>query len=322
MQTLCADIGNFSVLTAIADERAEITKMRSLIVDVTHKGDIREGVMHPDSPLVKTKGRFFKIGRQAGKQPNCLSAAEAGKNQTEIFLPMLLANTPDEFEGTVSMLVPSRDTKAELWIRNSVIGTHEFSVNKKPRIANFTDVEFHKESDTALLFAYQTGIIPKKSGTLLIDIGRGTVNGIIANFEDDELNILWRKSFPNQGGIGLAKTILETDLVRNQSHMTAPKIMDAIAIGRRYIGNCEEFTFEPVFDDCVKIWFKAARTAVMSAANNYLDEVNQILWCGGCAELLRPQLEGKDNHQIFLNPQYANIHALISLSGGNVKVAV
>ncbi|MDJ0674025.1 MAG: hypothetical protein QNJ36_01265 [Calothrix sp. MO_167.B42] len=322
MQTLCADIGNFSVLTAIADSRAEIIKMRSLIVDVTYKGDVREGTIQKGSPLVEIKGKCFKLGIQAGKQPNCLSAAEAGKNQPDIFLPMLLANTPDGFEGSVSMLVPTRDRASEMWIRNAVMGTHEFSVDRKPRIANFTDVEFHRESDTALHYAYLAGIVPQSSGTLLIDIGGGTVNAVIATFEDGELNILWRNSFDNKGGIALAKTILETDLVGNQSHMTAPKIMDAIAQDRRYIGNRPEFTFEPVFDDCVKTWFKATRVTIMSAADAYLDEVNQIVWCGGLSELLRPQLEGKESHQIFPNPQLANIHALIHFSGGgNAKVA-
>lgn len=102
MQTLCADIGNFSVLTAVADDRCTVSKMRSLIVDVTHKGDVRDGMHFDDSPLVSVKGKFFKLGRQAGRQPNCLSAAEAGKSNSDIFLPMLLANTPDGFEGSVS----------------------------------------------------------------------------------------------------------------------------------------------------------------------------------------------------------------------------
>ena len=319
MNTLCADIGNFSVLTAVAESRATVNKMRSLIVDVTHKGDVRDGLHADDSPLVEVKGKFYKLGRQAGRQPNCLSAAEAGKSNSDIFLPMLLANTPDGFEGSVSMLVPSRDSASETWIRTAILGTHEYSVNKVGRVASFTDVEFHRESDTALHYAYLSGIIPKTEGTLLIDIGGGTVNAVIATFEG-ELDILWRDSFDNRGGIALAKGILDTDHVKAQKTMKTADIMDAIANGNRYIGNRPDRSFEPVFDDCVKAWFKAIRVTVLSAADAYLDEVNQIVWMGGSVELLRPQLEGKDEQLIFPSPQYANINALINLSGGDMEV--
>ncbi|NJM19894.1 MAG: hypothetical protein HC907_14955 [Richelia sp. SM1_7_0] len=247
MNTLCADIGNFSVLTAVVDyQPTSINKMRSLIVDVTHKSEAREGLHADDSPLVGIKGKYFKIGRQAGKQPNCLSAAEAGKNQSEIFLPMLLANTPDGFEGSVSMLVPSRDKAAETWIRTAILNTHEYSVNHQNRIARFTDVEFHRESDTALLHGYLSGIVPKNDGALLIDIGGGTVNALIATFENGELDILWRESFDNRGGIALAKSILDTDCVKSQKSMSVHQIMDAIADGKRYIGNRSDRSFEPV----------------------------------------------------------------------------
>ena len=317
MNTICADIGNFSVLTAVVGNHpASINKMRSLIVDVTHKGDVRDGLHADDSPLVGVKGKFFKLGRQAGKQPNCLSAAEAGKSSTEIFLPMLLANTPDGFEGSVSMLVPSRDNASETWIRTAILGHHEFTVNHENRIARFTDVEFHRESDTALLHAYLSGIVPQNAGTLLIDIGGGTVNALIATFEDGQLDILWRESFDNRGGIALAKSILDTDHVKAQKSMSVPSIMDAIAEGKRYIGNRPDRSFEPVFDDCVKQWFKAIRVTVLSAADSYLDEVNQIIWMGGSTELLRNQLESKEGQLIFPSPQLANINALVHLSGG------
>ncbi|NJL81657.1 MAG: hypothetical protein HC836_15975 [Richelia sp. RM2_1_2] len=321
MDTLCADIGNFSVLTAVVGNKpASINKMRSLIVDVTHKGDVRDGLTADDSPLVEVKGKFFKLGRQAGRQPNCLSAAEAGKNQAEIFLPMLLANTPDGFEGSVSMLVPAFSKSAETWIRTAVLGTHEYSVNKAERIASFTDIEFHRESDTALHYAYIRGIVPPHEGTLLIDIGGGTVNAVIATFEDGELDILWRDSFDNRGGIALAKGILDTDYVKAQKTMKTADIMDAIANGKRYIGNRPDRSFEPVFDDCVKAWFKAIRVTVMSAADAYLDDVNNIVWMGGSVELLRPQLEGKDGQLVFPSPQEANINALIHFCGGDVEV--
>ena len=321
MDTLCADIGNFSVLTAVVGNKpASINKMRSLIVDVTHKGDVRDGLTADDSPLVEVKGKFFKLGRQAGRQPNCLSAAEAGKNQAEIFLPMLLANTPDGFEGSVSMLVPAWDKSAETWIRTAILGTHEYSVNKRTRIASFTDIEFHRESDTALHYAYIKGIVPQTEGTLLIDIGGGTVNAVIATFENGELDILWRDSFNNRGGIALANMILDTDYVKAQKTMKTADIMDAIANGKRYIGNRPDRSFEPVFDDCVKAWFKAIRVTVLSAADAYLDEVNQIVWVGGSVELLRPQLEGKDGQLVFPSPQEANINALIHLCGGDVEV--
>lgn len=320
--TICADIGNYSVLTSVISgtNTSSVSKMRSLIVDVTHKGDIRNGLHFDDSPLVEIKGKYYKLGRQAGKQPNCLSAAEAGKNQPEIFLPMLLANTPDGFEGSVSLLVPSRDNAAETWIRTAVLGTHEFSVNNQSRIASFTDVEFHRESDTALRYAYTTDTVPKTEGALLIDIGGGTVNAVIATFEDGELDTLWRESFDNRGGIALAKSILDTDHVKAQKTMSASAIMDAIANGNCYVGNRPDRSFEPVFDDCVKTWFKSIRVTIMAAADSYLDEVNRIIWMGGSAELLRPQIEGKEAQFIFPSPQLANINALVYLSGGDAGI--
>lgn len=56
MDTLCADIGNFSVLTAVVGNKpASINKMRSLIVDVTHKGDVRDGLTATIAPWWKLK---------------------------------------------------------------------------------------------------------------------------------------------------------------------------------------------------------------------------------------------------------------------------
>lgn len=319
MKKLRADIGNYSSFIAVDKDLIEY--IRSLIVEVTHKGDVRDGLHAFDSPLVGIKDKFYKLGRQAGKQPNCLSAAEAGKNQPEIFLPILLANTPDGFEGSVSMAVPARDKAAETWIRTSVLGTHEFSVNHQNRIASFTDIEFYRESDIALLYAYLIGLVPKDTGTLLIDIGGGTVNAIIATFEDGELDILWRESYDNRGGIALAKSILDTDEVKLQKSMSVPAIMDAIANGKRYVGNRPDRSFEAVFDDCVKAWFKAIRVTMMSAADAYLDEVNQIIWMGGSVELLRSQIESKEGQIVFPNPQLANIHALLHLTDTEIKMA-
>ncbi|MGB3761115.1 MAG: hypothetical protein WBA07_32875 [Rivularia sp. (in: cyanobacteria)] len=322
MNTICADIGNFSVLTAVVgNQPTSINKMRSLIVDVTHKGDVRDGLHASDSPLVGVKGKFFKLGHQAGKQPNCLSAAEAGKSNTEIFLPMLLANTPDGFEGSVSMLVPSRDNASETWIRTAILGAHEFSVNHQNRIASFTSVEFHRESDVALKDAYLSGIIHQTDGALLVDIGGGTVNALIATLDNGDLDILWRESFDNRGGIALAKNIIDTDCVKSQKSMSVPQIMDALADGKRYIGNRPDRSFEPVFDDCLRNWFKAIRVTVLSAADAYLDEVNYTIWMGGSVELLRPQLESKEGQLIFPSPQLANINALINLSSNIQTVA-
>ena len=168
-------------------------------------------------------------------------------------------------------------------------------------------------------YAYLTGIVPQTEGTLLIDIGGGTVNAVIATFENGELDILWRDSFDNRGGIALAKGILDTDHVKAQKTMKTADIMDAIANGKRYIGNRPDRSFEAVFNDCVKAWFKAIRVTVLSAADAYLDEVNQIVWVGGSVELLRPQLEGKDGQLVFPSPQEANINALIHLCGGEVE---
>ena len=323
MNTICIDIGNYSVLSSVvgSTDTTPVKIWRSLIYDTTNNGTVRDGLHRSDSPLVGVNGKYFKLGHQASRQPGCLSAAEAGKNQPDIFLPMLLAATPDGFDGEVSMLVPKRDSNAETWIRTAVLGQHEYSVDKVGRSASITNINFEIESETALLYAFITGLVPSDTGVLLIDIGGGTVNAVASTFCQGHLDIIWRNSYDNSGGIALASAIANTDHVKAQKTMNKADIMDAIAMGKRYICNRPDRSFEPVFDDCLRNWFKAIRTTILSDADSSLSYVTHIVWMGGAAELLRPQLQGKEGQIVFPQPQYANINALIHLNGGDIEKA-
>lgn len=326
--TLCVDIGNYSVLSAVVDgrESGNVTKMRSLIYDATHNSECRNNVHPLNSPLVVVNGKSFKVGDKASTFPGFLSAAEAGKSRTDIILPILLASTPNEFEGSIKMLVPTREELKEKLITNEIVGTHTYSItrdgSKIDSIANFTSVEFVRETDAAAKFAYENGAISPDDVVLVIDIGGGTVNTLVCNYEDDVFNTVYRKSYDNAGGIQLAQTIANTDVVKSYGKaFEIAKIMDAISDGKRFYGNRKDYSFLPVWESCVEQWFDALLSRVMSSADKYLDEVTTILWCGGGSEIIRHKVAGQSGHILLDNPQLANINGLIHSAKPQLRIA-
>lgn len=326
--TLCVDIGNYSVLTAVAG--ASISRQRSLIYDATHNKECRDGVHPADSPLIEVGGKHYKIGVLAKNYPNFLSAVEAGKSNPDLILPILLANTPDGFEGDIKFLVPVRDELTEALIKTAVVKHHEYSITSEGRrtncVCNFTNIDFVRETDSAAKFAYNSGVIAPDSVALVADIGGGTVNAVICSYDNGILHTTWRQSYDNSGGIALAQSIANTDVVKSYGRaFDTAKIMDAITEGKAYIGKRTDLSFETVLDDCITQWFNGIVTRLMSAADKYCDEVTQVVWCGGGAEIVRQRLLKKAhsglNITIIDNPQYANINGLIASVKPTLRVA-
>lgn len=316
--TLCVDIGNYSVLSAVVSgrESTEVVKMRSLIYDCTHNSDCRNNVHSSDSPMIAVNGKFYKLGKGAKNYPGFLSAAEAGKSRTDVMLPILLANTPDGFEGVVKILVPTRDEMSEKLVRSAVIGTHTYSTTVNSvtcdAIANFTGAEFIRETDSAAKFAYESGVINPSEVVLIVDIGGGTCNYVVAAYEDDVFSVRLNKSLPNSGGIALAQAISNTDVVKTYGRsFEIAKIMDAITEGKTYISNRRDLSFETVYTDCVEQWFEGLISRIMAATDKYLDEVTRIVWCGGGTEIIKDKLANQPLHLVLDNPQHANINGLI-----------
>lgn len=236
--TLCADIGNYSVLTSV--DGRDIKGMRSLIYDTTYNSECQNNIHPSDSPMIEVGSKKYKLGKLATKFDGFLSAAEFGKSKAELLLPILLANTPDGFEGTVKLLVPDDDKDSKVFVRNAVVGTHEFTLYSEGSETNtvviYNDVEFYRETDMAAKYSYDAGILDSDDVVLVVDIGGGTVNVLICDVEDG-FYVRYRNSYPNQGGINLAQTILATDLVRGYGkNFEISKVMDAIANGYRTIG--------------------------------------------------------------------------------------
>ncbi|MUH00335.1 hypothetical protein F7734_51925 [Scytonema sp. UIC 10036] len=314
--TVCADIGNYSTLISTVTGRtaSPVLKMRSLLYNCTHNGEVRDNVHTAENPLVYVNHKYWKVGRQAGLYKDHINLAEAGKNRCDLVLPLLLAGTPSGFEGEVKFLVPKRDSGAEKLLKTSIIGTHEYSVNGKEAIANFTDVAFTEETKAPAKFAFEAGVVAPNDVILLIDLGGGTCNCGVFAYEDDVFSTRFYKSYDNSGGIGLAQAICNTDLVKSYKRtVDISKIMDALTDGKTHIGNNPDYSFASVLDDCIDTWFDSLLTKVLSSTQQHLDEVTQILWCGGGSELIKNRLI-QQGQTVLDNPQYANIDALIHFS--------
>ncbi len=316
MPELCADIGNYSVLTC-ADGR-NVRQMRSLIYDCTHNSECQNNAHTPESPMVVIGNRKYKIGRMAAKFSGFLSAAEAGKSSPKILLPILLSNTPPCFEGVVKLLVPDDNKESQALIESVVVGEHEYSVysggSKVDALAEFTGVEFVREGDAAARYAYEIGAIEPSEVALIIDIGGKTTDVVVCD-NDDGFYVRLRRSYAGYGGISVAQSILDSDLVRSYGRVfEVAKTMDAITAGKRYIGNRKEYSFEDIYTDCVDQWFGKLMSKILTEFDSQLVDVTKIVWVGGGAELVREKVEGEDMNIVLPSPQHANLNGLIGSS--------
>lgn len=124
----CADIGNYSSITALKGEKPRV--MRSVFLDVTYTS--ARDIDTEDSPSVKLDDKVLVLGERATKQKNPHTAAERGKQLPEFVKPFTLAGLRQDFEGTVRFLVPERSLPDEDCIRKTLIcDTHQVVVNGK-----------------------------------------------------------------------------------------------------------------------------------------------------------------------------------------------
>ena len=310
---LYADIGNYSVLASV--DGNDISQMRSLIYDTTYNGECQNNIHPIESPMIELGVKKYKLGFLAAKFDGFLSAAEFGKSKTELLLPILLANSPDGFSGTVKLLVPNDDLSTQKFIKSAVIGTHEYNLYSNGAVINtvvsYNDVTFSRETDAAARYAFESGILDAEDVALVIDIGGGTINVVVCDVENG-FYVRYRNSYPNQGGINLAQTILATDLVRGyKKNFEVSKVMDAITRGERTIGRNRDYTFEPIYNDCVDQWLKAILSKVMASVDKQLDDVTRIVWTGGGAEIIRHKIINSRMHLILPEPQLANLYGLM-----------
>ncbi|MEO0683899.1 MAG: hypothetical protein AAFY76_02325, partial [Cyanobacteria bacterium J06649_11] len=282
--------------------------------------------IHPvDAPMIEVGSKKYQLGKLASKYDGFLSAAEFGKSQTELLLPILLANTPDGFDGTVKLLVPNNDKGVQKLITTSIIGTHEFRLYSGGAETNalvaYSDVTFVRETEASARYAFDAGILNADDVCLVIDIGGGTTNIVVCDVEDG-FYVRYSNSYPNQGGINLAQKILATDLVRGYGkNFEVAKVMEAIANGYRTIGRNATYTFEPVYSDCVDQWLKAILSKVMSSIDKHLDDISKIVWTGGGAEIIRHKVADKPMHLMLPEPQRANLYGLMGLTRPHLTIA-
>jgi hypothetical protein len=91
----CADIGNYSTVTALLGQPPQI--MRSVSADITHKSVM---TLNTDtSPTVEINHKRLILGEYATKQKNSQTAVERGKHSPEIVKPFLFAGLHQDFEG-------------------------------------------------------------------------------------------------------------------------------------------------------------------------------------------------------------------------------
>jgi hypothetical protein len=149
----CADIGNYSSITALKGEKPRV--IRSVFQDVTYTS--ARDLDTDDSPSVKLDNKVLVLGDRAIKQKNPQTAAERGKQLPEFFKPFTLAGLRQDFDGTVRFLVPEHSQWEEDAIRRTLIADHQITVNGSNYRHRIKNVEFFLETDVAVVSAYRTG---------------------------------------------------------------------------------------------------------------------------------------------------------------------
>ncbi|BAY15661.1 hypothetical protein NIES21_14790 [Anabaenopsis circularis NIES-21] len=306
----CADIGNYSSITALRGEKPKV--MRSVLVDMTATSASR-GIDSDDSPSVKLDNKFLVLGDRATKQKNPQAAAERGKQLPEFVKPFALAGLREDFEGTVRFLVPDRDRIEEELIKDCLINSHQVTVNSRSYNHKIKNVEFYLETDAAVIHAYKLGKLDPDGDTLCIDIGGGTTNYVIMT---PQTEVLTRRSIPKVGGVSLANDIINSDLIQDYARQDkcafkVAKMMDAIADGSLTYGR--KYDFSSIFPSLLENWFNGLMDGITTAANDYLADVTNIMLIGGCANLVRHKLSAKPGFYIPVDPQLSNIQALLAM---------
>ena len=287
---LIADIGNYSTITAL--EGKEPLLIRAVEADITVKSVMSKNT--DESPTVLCEGRKLILGEYATKQKNAQTIVEQGKHNPDVIKPYLFAGLRENFQGSISYLVPHRDKWQEDGLRSKLINTHEIAVNGKFYKHTVTDIQFYLESDVAVEAAFITKEIPDDGDCLAIDIGGGTTNFLIMTPDGD---VLHRNSFPDVGGVSLANDIINSDLMKSQKYaFKVPKIMDAIADGTFRYGR--NYDFFPVFKPLLDNWFNRLVDQIMLDSRDYLSDVATVMFIGGNAELLRDRIQNQDGYYI------------------------
>ncbi len=304
----CADIGNYSTVTALLGQPPQI--MRSVSADITHKSVM---TLNTDtSPTVEINRKRLILGEYATKQKNSQTAVERGKHSPDIVKPFLFAGLHQDFEGIVRYLIPTRDRFCEDTIKKALIGSvHEITVNGTTYKHRVTDIQFYLESDIAGVYAYRNGWLDDAGDCLIIDIGGGTTNYVVMTPEGIAVH---RRSIPDVGGVSLANDIINSDLMQSHAHrdniaFKTCKVMDAVTDGSLIYGN--RYDFSPIFDDLLNDWFNRLVDSITVDAREYLADVVNIMFVGGNANLLRDRATGT-GYFIPENPQLTNIQALLA----------
>ena len=305
----CADIGNYSSITALKGEKPRV--MRSVIQDVTYTS--ARDYDSDNSPSVKLDDKVLVLGDRATKQQNSQTAAERGKDLPEFFKPFTLAGLRKDLEGSVRVRGPEQSQWHEDTIRRTLVADHQITVNGTNYRHRIKNVEFFLETDVAVVNAYRNGKLDMDGDTLAIDIGGGTTNYVVIT---PSLDVLTRRSIPKVGGVSLANDIINSDLMqsfakRDNVAFKVAKMMDAIADASFIYGR--KYDFSSVFPGLLENWFNNLMDSISTAANDYLADITNVMLIGGCANLVRQKLSSKQGFYIPANPQLSNIQALLAM---------
>lgn len=310
---LAVDIGNYSCQSCVisASGTTPIRTIRSLLYDCTFESDIRNNAYNDENLLITIGDKSYLVGKRAESYASHKSAAEAGKSRSDVVLPLVLSALKHDFYGEIKFLVPSRNEVQESFLRNALVKSHSFCRNGISLSAEFTGITFYEETKAAARYAFESKIVPKSSVLFVADIGGGTVNYGVFQYEDGNFVCKEYKPNNNLGGIELAKAIAATDVVKRfRWTPNISRILTSISNGSLVIGNRQELDFSPVYEMCVDRWFGALLVRAKSDMNAFFPDVTDAIWVGGGAEIVRSRIE-KTPHRVLDNPQRANIMHLV-----------